>query len=184
MNVEKAIYAAKTLSKRIPAVTFGRTISQKGNGIQRVVVKGFGNGNLDTYHFRMTAFDNMLNRRPVIKGFTGQEGFAGISGIPGRGRVKFFPNFQTPNMKRHIVYDIQPPRTQVQGFRDLAGESKIASEAPKTPIALPKREDLIAKERVVIQGFGGNNNTASKPIYKPLETDNGTPRTIVKGFRG
>ncbi len=43
------------------------------------------------------------------------------------------------------------------------------------------RPPEVATERVVVQGFGGNS---ANKIYKPIEQNKNTPRTVVKGFLG
>lgn len=43
------------------------------------------------------------------------------------------------------------------------------------------RPPEVATERVVVQGFGGNS---ANKIYKLIEQNKNTPRTVVKGFLG
>lgn len=166
---------------------FARTIS-RGNGQRRVIVSGFSGANLQPEsHFRSVDCRNMFNYRPVIKGFNPKYinydymVTKHMTALPGKGIVRFFPQWQNPKMTRHVVYDIQPPRVAVKGFNmDHSTGVKITGEMPKQPVTLPSGKELIANERVVIQGFSGDS---SKPVLKQMDLNNNKPRTVVKGFR-
>lgn len=80
-------------------------------------------------------------------------------------------------MSRHLVFDFLSPRIAVKVFsNDTQKGVRVVGEPPKPSVTLPKREELIAQERVVIQGFGG------KPVYKKMDTANSESRKVIKGF--
>ena len=192
MKVDKFMQMAVTLAKKSnlnrPAInTFSRAIKSNGNGQQRVIVSGFGGPNLNAeWHFRQIDFQHRFNYRPVVKGFNQNlRGYDGmitkhLSGKPGAGQLKFFPRGRSMRMSRHLVFDLLPHRIAVKGFSNDAQKGvKVVGEPPKPSVTLPKREELIAQERVVIQGFGGD---ASKPVYKKMDTANSESRKVIKGF--
>ena len=177
---------AKNITKTIPNNStlnvFARRIASKGNGQRRAIIKGFSNANIDetNYFSRIDSF-NFWNLRPVVTGFSKEERslVRRISLPQNKANIRFFPNYKLPNISRHVVYDIPTQRIQVQGFGSHT-EAVTGSIATK-PIKLPTKDEIIAQERIVVQGFGGD---ASKPIYKKMNNDNSKPRTVVKGFSG
>lgn len=176
--------ARKAAPKQAAIRTFSRTIASKGNGQQRVIVSGFGGPNLDAdTHFKMLDYLRKFNYRPVVKGFNQNlQVYKGIIGkkMPGNQRLKFFPRYRGKGVSKHIVPDIQPQRIAVQGFSNEVQKGvKVVGGPIKQPVTLPKREELIAQERVVIQGFGGD---ASKPVYKKMDSANTEARKVIRGF--
>ena len=176
----------KKSTRRLPIKTFGRTIASKGNGQRRFIVEGFSGRNIEpSSHFMRLARLNQANQRPVIKGFNPHYNeFQGtiVKPMPSkinRGGVKFFPNFSTTRITRHIVHDNQKNRIKVSGFRP--NDTNTQTVQQNTSIQLQAKDDLKAKERIVVQGFRGD---ASKPLFKQLDTSNATPRAVVKGFLG
>lgn len=171
----------KAVSTCTPLRTFARTIA-KGNGQRRVIVEGFAGRNFDPIeHFKLMDLRIAMNFRPVIGGFTGRFGLKQITARPNTGFLRFYSQTQRPNMTRHLVYDIQPPRIAIRGFNCTSTGPKIVGEIPKGPVTLPKAKEIYADERVVIQGFGGD---AQKPVYKKMDLTNSTPRKVIKGFGG
>ena len=166
------------VAKRIN--TFGRTVAQKGNGQRRVIISGFTGQNLNpAEHFSYIDKMNSLNLRPIIRGFSNSDIYAQrMSGTPLRGFVKFMPRKQNPKMKRHIVYDVEPPRIVVKGFSDSSTAIKITGHPLSPATKLPAPKDLIAQKRVVVQGFVTNS---AEPVYKDIDLTPKT-RTVVKGF--
>ena len=75
--------------------------------------------------------------------------------------------------------DNQKNRIKVSGFRP--NDTNTQTVQQNTSIQLQAKDDLKAKERIVVQGFRGD---ASKPLFKQLDTSNATPRAVVKGFLG
>lgn len=179
--------ARKTAPKQAAIRTFSRTIASKGNGQQRVIVSGFGGPNLNAdTHFKMLDYMRKFNYRPVVKGFNYKLMdykpmiAKPLTGRPGTGQVKFFSQGRNIRMSRHVVYDFQPPRIAVQGFSNEVQKGvKVVGEPLKPSVTLPKREELIAQERVVIQGFGGD---ASKSVYKKMDSANTEARKVIRGF--
>lgn len=177
----------KTIKKVVKpmAPMIGRTIKRVGNGQARVIVSGFGGPNLDPItHNLLVQSRIMQNVRPVVKGFLGKPGkvyLKPMTAFPNRGQVRFFPNFRTPTMKRHVVYDVRTTRQAVPGFT-IEGDIKprLVTKGTNIPsLNNPIKPPEIATERVVVHGFGGNS---ANKIYKPVAKNNNTPRTVVKGF--
>lgn len=177
---------AKTITKSIPKNpslnVFARKIVSKGNGQRRTIVKGFGGVNLDeTNHFNKIDNFNFWNIRPVVTGFSneGRPLVKKISLPQNKANIRFFPNYKSLRISRHFVYDIPTQRVQVKGFG--GNTETVTGSIPTKPVKLPTRDEILAQERVVVQGFGGDS---TKPIYKKMDNSNSTPRTVVKGFLG
>lgn len=166
----------------VPIKTVGRTIVSKGNGQKRVIVEGFSGRNLEPEsYFQLVNQKNFLNLRPIVGGFTGKNSAKVMTGMPGRGFVRFFPNFRLPRMSRHIVHDVNSSRVEIKGFTNEAAQAAPSiKKISSTSNQAPKKIEL-AQERVVVQGFGGNSAT---PVYKTVEQNNPKPRTVIKGFLG
>lgn len=182
-------FGIKAVKKAVKpmAPMIGRTIKRVGNGQPRVIVKGFGGTNLGTHTpGKSGQLMNSPFLRPVVMGFAGQPGKVYLKPITAsldKARLIFFPNFRTPMMTRHVVYDVRTTRRVVLGFNvnDLV-KSKFVTSGTKMPTPnTPLKPPEVATERVVVQGFGGNS---ANKIYKPIEQNKNTPRTVVKGFLG
>ncbi len=169
-----------------PIMKFCRSIF-RGRG-QRTIVSGFTGPNLDaSTHFNFLYNLRIRNLRPVIRGFGNQyDHIPGmlvkqIPGLPGQTRLKWFPNFRIPNITRHVVYDLQPQRKVIAGFtKDIAENTK--GQIYTKPVKIPTGKELVAEERVVIQGF--STNTSTTPVTKKMDLTNSNPRVVVKGFGG
>lgn len=172
----------KNISKNPSLNVFARRIVSKGNGQRRVIIKGFGGANINeaNYFSRIDNF-NFWNLRPVVTGFSKEERslVRRISLPQNKANIRFFPNYKSPKMSRHVVYDIPTKRIQVQGFGSHT--ESVTGSIPTEQIKLPTKDEIIAQERIVVQGFGGDS---SKPIYKKMNNDNSKPRTVIKGFSG
>ena len=160
-----------------------RSIMQNGNGQQRVVVCGFTGPNIDLKECLENS-DLLVKYgwRYAVKGFNNINAGTALHTCNQRQKLRFFPNFNIPKLLRHIVYDFQPQRTVVKGFQQNAveGIEHTGSSILPAGFALPKRTDLLANERVVVQGFG--KHTASEAAKKTMDLTNTTPRVVVKGF--
>lgn len=156
--------------------TFARSIMKKGNGEQRIIVSGFTDANLDATHFKKIATENFWGIRPVVKGFcTDKKMFCAKNH---KGKIKYFPNFSTPQIKRHVVFDVNPPRTVVQGFNQTFSNTVSTNATNQTTPQPVKMKDLYAEKRIVVQGFGDS----SKEPTKKLDLTNSTERVNIKGF--
>lgn len=175
--IKGVLNAGKRILPQTAPKVFARTIA-KGSG-RRNIVSGFTGANLDENHFKWLEYLYKRNIRPVIAGFSGAKNKGRyITAMPGRGFVKFFPNYNTGKMSKHVVYDIQTQRTAVNGFQTAGNTLSVVTKGntvlnPAAQIQNP----AAAAERIVIQGFGGNS---AEKIYKPMDAN--SKRTVVKGF--
>ena len=166
------------------ARNIARSIWQKGNGQLRTVISGFTGPNVDLKDLMDT--NALLIRhgyRFAVKGFNN----ANVGTAPHKcgffQKIKFFPNFNFPNMRRHVVYDLKPQRTIVQGFQtDTSEAAKTTGSVISSCVMLPSNKSLFTNERVVVQGF--NINSSSEPAKRAIDLTNSKPRTVIKGFLG
>ena len=163
-----------------------RMIRSEGNGQRRFIVKGFDGPNLDAKtHFVWLEILKKFNHRPVVTGFTSNLPpkkimTVPLSSPPDRALTRFFAGFNTPQLSRHVVHDIKPPRTVVQGFCTEAKSAVAVSDTVIKPVKLPSCNELMAKERIVVQGF--TSNPSSTPVKKTMDTTPATERVVVQGF--
>lgn len=176
---------ARRKTKLKPMLTIGRSIFN-GDG-QRTIVKGFTGANLDAEtHFKFIEIMKAKNYRVVVRGFGHQyDAYKGrllkqLQGTAEKGKLRFFPIFRTPKMKRHVVLDMPVQRDVITGF---GKNIKKANESflEEKPVKILQGKDLLSEERVVVQGF--KQNTLSTPEIKKMDLTNNTPRVVVKGFR-
>ena len=185
LGIDAGKKIVKAARQTAPKTVFGRAIKQAGNGKSRVIVGGFTGPNLDAVnHNKLVQRRISMNIRPVVTGFTGIPGVLKLkqmTGMPNRGGLRFFPNFRLPKMTRHVVHDIQTTRKAVVGFttENMQKTDFVTNGSPIVP-GQPVKKPEVVTERVVVQGFGGNS---AQKIYKTMEQDKNTQRTVVKGFR-
>lgn len=185
LGIDAGKKIVKAARQTAPKTVFGRAIKQAGNGKSRVIVGGFTGPNLDAVnHNKLVQRRISMNIRPVVTGFTGIPGVLKLkqmTGMPNRGGLRFLPNYRLPKMTRHVVHDIQTTRKAVVGFttENMQKTDFVTNGSPIVP-GQPVKKPEVVTERVVVQGFGGNS---AQKIYKTMEQDKNTQRTVVKGFR-
>ena len=184
LGIDAGKKIVKAARQTAPKTVFGRAIKQAGNGKSRVIVGGFTGPNLDKIqHNNLLQMLNIMNVRPVVKGFAVTPGKIHVQKLLNQntGVLRFLPNYRLPKMTRHVVHDIQTTRKAVVGFgtENMQKTDFVTNGSPIVP-GQPVKKPEVVTERVVVQGFGGNS---AQKIYKTMEQNKNTQRTVVKGFR-